>query len=364
MTFIASLNRFVTTRRVNAAQRAEARAERRAEARSRAYQFHGLEQLEPRMLLSATVPAGFVEVGQYTINTSSATPVVTAALTPGADYFAVASGTFKVGGSASHIADAEYHKHPTKGWKDLTTLLPRTDDMGLDDASGRLGHWDGDLSTPSIHERATDAVYGQAFTADSAAPLELFYNDVAGEGPNGPGSTWYDDNVGSLMVKLYQEVVLDKLIVSEPRGEETEVVTASTTSTTPTLELEWNDTGTFEVTLDRAVTPDTANGVSKARYHLETSSGLYIDDGSLATPALSLVFNDQGEREFRLYAGVDANANNFLEPSERTRTVELVHTGGTGGGYSNQQLQRHNLLLRHWSRLDCACPGPDESANR
>ncbi len=138
-----------------------------------------------------------MEVGSYQVDTSSDAQVVTAPLTPGANYYAEASGTFKVGYSKKHIADAEYHRKPGETqWRDLTTL-PMGTDMGLDDASGRLGHWG---------DHTADSVYGQSFTPTTHDPLQLFYQDVEGEGPNGPGSTWYYDNAGSLTVKLYQEV--------------------------------------------------------------------------------------------------------------------------------------------------------------
>ncbi len=197
MPVLLSITRFVAARIENSQKRAAARSERRgrrlATSPSRPPMF---EQLEPRMLLSG-VPAGFVEVGSYTIGTGSATPVMTADLAPGVKHIAVASGTFKVGAPSSHIADAEYHqKGPNKAWNDLTTLKNHNTDMGLDDASGRLGHW-------GPHE--ADAEYEQEFTPTTSDPLALFYHDVEGQGPNGAGSTWYDDNVGTLTVALWRE---------------------------------------------------------------------------------------------------------------------------------------------------------------
>ncbi len=93
----------------------------------------GLEPLESRMLLTASIPSGYTLVDTYTIGTTSAVPVMSAPLTPGVDYYAVASGKVKVGGSSKHVADAEYHQHPSKGWQDLTTLTGHSTDMGLGD---------------------------------------------------------------------------------------------------------------------------------------------------------------------------------------------------------------------------------------
>ncbi len=316
MTSLQSISRFFANRIENSHKRAEARAERRgrrlASAPSRPPMF---EQLEPRMLLSAVIPSGFVEVGSYSIGTGSATPVMTAALNPGAKYLAVASGTFKVGGSAAHIADAEYHKHPTKGWKDLTTLAGHDTDMGLDDASNRLGHWG---------PRQANGEYGQEFTPATSDPLAIFYRDVEGQGPNGPGSTWYDDNVGTLNLTLYQKVVVDTLTA---RVESTGVEVSTTESVGVTvLEFVPDNNNVAELEISATLLPPVLSSYNFSHYFItDSAGGVLVTDSNLLAGVNSVTFNAAGVANAILHAGTDYNNDGDIrDAGEESHSIALA----------------------------------------
>lgn len=231
MTLLASLNRFLNARRAQATERAAARDERRAEARARAYQFHGLEPLEPRMLMSTTIPSGFVPI--ETISVSSLSNQVTyssASLEAGNDYFVEVSGQYLIrdkngngvrNAATDRLGDGEFFQASpsidNEIWLDSDTGTPGEGGLeigiGTPEDVDLLAYTPG--SSPTINPKAapgwqSDSIYGLELNNIAAATdmrLAMVIPDP-----------FYNDNFGGLTVKLYEAVILESLTL-DPLGD-------------------------------------------------------------------------------------------------------------------------------------------------
>ena len=164
-----------------------------------------MESLEPRQLLSATIPADYVAIGSKTVNLSN-NGVTTTSINLQADsqYILKATGTGYI--ANGRLADADFMQGTTTqvNWQDNANVVPSADvglGMGLGGSAAKVV-WTRDVSnTSSIQEHAfnsADHTYEFRFTAASNGNLALKFFDL-------PGT--YRDNSGSLSVTVYKEVV-------------------------------------------------------------------------------------------------------------------------------------------------------------
>ncbi len=153
-----------------------------------------LETLESRCLLSVTAPADYVRVGGDIEVDSDGTPTPTGIiLESGVNYFVKATGTYTI--APGRLADAEFLQENSPGhrWIKGADGLPLV--TGVSD-------W-GDT-----RDTSTSPEYGGFFTGIPAS----------GQGATGNQFTprlndsYYNDNAGSLMVELYQQVVLSNYL--------------------------------------------------------------------------------------------------------------------------------------------------------
>ena len=305
--------------------------------------FVGLEPLEPRVLLSATVPDGYELIDTISVGTGSDTPTDSVELDAGKQYYAVASGTFNVGTNSAHRADAEYHFHPRdQQWFDLTTLSGENTDMGLRDSSGHLSHW-------GAHQ--SDGEYGQSFTAGADAPLELYYQDVPGT--NSQGNTYYSDNSGSLTVKLYQQITLDSLTASSEDGS----VTTTGGTAGDVLDVVLDDDGLVRLDLTAVVEPAVSEAYAEVNWVVTDGTGSTIlSDGAFTGQLESISFDPGLASSYIVKAGVDLNGNDQLDIGEEGHQIPvqmILNMGGEVRNNSNVDIWVSETNLG-WVRLPTA----------
>ena len=243
--------------------------------------WQGLEQLEPRLMMSAApAPVGFVEVWSGDIDATA--PIVMtmaedANVDAGDKFYAVAEGQFVLSNNSpggDRYADAEYYQK-TVGASDW--------DLG---SKGKplhitgLTEWSGGYQSDHVYGKMFESSNGDAITAQIIDP-------------------YYADNEGSLHVTLYQQI--DSFVLSDYLcGDDYQV---ASTATDPELYVQHGSDSEVLLTLS----PHLIQSSSAHRYWFR------IEDGSEAG-------------SFR--------QTDFADPNQVTNIVWNVPTG-----------EQHTLLI-------------------
>ena len=292
------------------AKRAEARAKRAADRQwdrehppARGPMM--LEQLEPRMLLSAVVPSGF-EIFRSGVEVTSANAPAAILVAAGdvgqGDEFYIKTnedaskyggrpvGTFQLGKSGGvRYADAEYYQERS-GEDDVSKWLVGNlgkplQVTGIDPATG----W-GPVQS--------DHVYGQTITSTAGTAITAKIID-----PN------YSDNAGSLYLDVYKKVVVESLTASDENSSSGNTAVAGGTS----LPIIANSSGNFNIAFNTIVDPATFNGYAATMWEVRDVTGDVVISGDFsydsANPtaggSATATFSAGLGTTFVLVAGVD-----------------------------------------------------------
>ena len=251
-----------------------------------------IESLEPRQLLSATIPTDYVAIGSKTVNLSNSGVTTTSiGLQVGSQYILKATGTGYI--ASGRRGDADFMQGTTTqvNWQDNANLNTSADiglGMGYGSSAAKVV-WTTDGTGGQVHQydapTSQDAghAYEYAFTAASDGNLALKFFDLPG---------MYGDNSGSLSVTVYQEVV---------RG-----VSARATSGTGALVTWQNDADAAEYVVSQSTdgvnftvagyanAGDTGmlvtNLTTSTHYTFRVTS--YTDDGAVAVGTAAAVWTN------------------------------------------------------------------------
>ena len=271
--------------------------------------WRGLEPLEPRVLLSATVPDGYVLVDTLSASaTATAATTSAAVMVDGADYFVRASGTVLIhdnpDDSKDRAGDAEWFQDTQKNdyqWIDARNNPVGTGGLYVGQGSPVDMTWSADGDTSGTISLQSDHTYGYAFTATGTEPLEFRYQD---------STNWGHDNAGALSVEVYQasDVALTQLDYQATDPDRIFGIVRDNGTAFPTIE--W---------VDQSVNPngqatdpgDVAAPVAYRRAATAVLEAQFALKGELASTNLgNVVVRGTGPDDIKFYAdGDDTDPN-------------------------------------------------------
>ena len=279
-----------------------------------------LEQLEPRMLLSASIPAGFGELRQrMTIDLANPSPTTSAEaglarLEDGASYFLAASGVGRFGSAKNSKVDADWiHFIDGKGREQIRGGVGGIE-LGLDVGNGspRPTSWGG--YDPSRR-------YVIPWTG-AGEPLAAVFNDRP---------TSYGDNSGSYGLSIWEQIQLQGLRVSDSRADIREVALTRGDDPGATLTVPQDRDGTFSLSIDGTFNDPAGGGsryrsgtaFSQIRYELKRGAEV-VDSGSLSDDdsTISEVTHDTAA-SYTLTAWYDGDSSGALDGKEEAIEVEI-----------------------------------------
>jgi hypothetical protein len=252
-----------------------------------------IEALDPRRLMSVSVPAGYVQVASLTLDAVSLA-AQSIDVTAGHDYFFKATGKHVLAQGPNRYADAASYEPTANSWSDGTHLHVRL----------------GGVDVASWGAHASDNEYGASYTPAADASLSAVITD------GNPS-----DNGGSLNLTVYERVDLVSLTVTSVGGGVASATDYDGTADTLSVAVYGANQATVDVSA--AVTPDSDSPRGMAVWAAYDAEGGLLGGDTFDAGDDSITFTFASSTDtFTIRAGIDLNGNGVLDAgSETTRTL-------------------------------------------